>query len=110
MRHVRLLGCAALTLAALSLAGRPAAQAPGGTPLKPVDPVEAIIDAFGAHDIVALDEGRHRNEQAHRLRLRLVRHPSFAGRVNDIVVEFGNARYQAVMDRYLRGEDVPAAE
>ena len=31
----------------------------------------------------------------------------FAERVNDIVVEFGNARYQEVIDRYIAGENVP---
>jgi hypothetical protein len=110
MHHVRMLGCVALTIGALALAGSAGAQAPGGTPLKPIEPVEAIIDAFDAHDIVALDEGRHRNEQAHHLRLKLIRHRAFAGRVDDIVVEFGNARYQAVMDRYVRGEHVPVDE
>lgn len=29
------------------------------------------------------------------------------GRVNDIVVEFGNARYQDAIDRYISGENVP---
>jgi hypothetical protein len=79
-------------------------------PTTPVEPVRAILDALASHDIVALDEGRHGNEQAHRLRLALLRHPGFAGTVNDIVVEFGNARYQDVMDRYIRGDDVPSQE
>jgi hypothetical protein len=30
--------------------------------------------------------------------------------MNDIVVEFGNSRYQDVMDRFVRGEDVPHAQ
>lgn len=77
---------------------------------KPVDPIEAILDAFTSHDVVALDEGRHGNEPGHNLRLKLIRHPSFPLNVNDIVVEFGSARYQEVMDRYVRGEDVPAGE
>ena len=83
---------------------------PPERPIKPVEPVEAILAAFDAHDIVALDEGRHGNEQGHQLRLRLIRHAAFAGRVNDLVVEFGNARYQPLMDRYIRGEDVAGVE
>jgi hypothetical protein len=110
MGRVRLFGCVALTIGLMSLAGRADAQAPSGTGLTPIDPVAAIIDAFRSHDLVALDEGQHRNEQAHHLRLKLIRQRSFADRVNDIVVEFGNARYQAVMDRYVRGENVPADE
>lgn len=79
-------------------------------PIMPVEPVGAILGAFESHDIVALDEGRHGNEQGHELRLRLIRHTAFARRVNDIVVEFGSARYQPLMDRYIRGEDVAADE
>jgi hypothetical protein len=103
-----------LTLGAGTLVGpdcvfaqKPAAAA---KPIKPVEPVRGILAAFEAHDIVALDEGRHGNEQAHQLRLKLIRHPTFARNVNDIVVEFGSARYQELMDRYVRGEDIPAGE
>jgi hypothetical protein len=39
----------------------------------------------------------------------LVRNPRFAGAVNDIVVETGNALYQDVMDRFVNGESVPEA-
>ena len=38
----------------------------------------------------------------------VLRHPDVPGVVNDIVVEFGNARYQAVVDEYIAGGDVPA--
>jgi hypothetical protein len=31
---------------------------------------------------------------------------STAGTVNDVVVEWGNARYQDVIDRFVRGEEV----
>ena len=36
--------------------------------------------------------------------------PRFATVVNDIVVEFGSSRYQAVMDRFVSGGEVPYAE
>ena len=101
-------GCVGLVLGVMALSANASAQAPVRAEPKPVDPVEAIIDAFASHDIVALDEGSHRNEQAHQLRLKLIRHKSFPHRVNDIAVEFGSARSQAGMDRYIRGEDVPA--
>jgi len=77
-------------------------------PATPVEPVAAIIDALRSHDIVALDEGAHDNEQSHALRLALIRHPALIGTVNDIVVEFGSARYQDVIDRFVRGEPVDA--
>lgn len=75
-----------------------------------IEPISGILDAFGSHQIVALGEGLHGNTQGHAFRLALIRDPRFAAVVNDIVVEFGSARYQAVMDRFVSGGDVPGAE
>lgn len=75
-------------------------------PAVPIEPIAAIIDAFRTHNVVALGEP-HGNEQGHAFRLALIRDPRFAATVNDIVVECGNARYQDLMDRFIRGEDVP---
>jgi hypothetical protein len=77
------------------------------TSATPVDPIAGIIDAFRTRTVVALGEGGHGNEQAHRFRLALVRDARFAAVVNDIVVESGSARYQEVMDRFVGGGDVP---
>ncbi len=74
----------------------------------PVAAVDAVLDAFRTHSIVALGDGiLHGDETAYQFRLRLVRDPRFAATVNDIVVEFGSARYQDVIDRFTRGEQVP---
>ena len=74
----------------------------------PVPAVDAVLDAFRTHAIVALGEGvTHGDETAYQFRLRLVRDPRFAETVNDIVVELGSARYQDVIDRFTRGEHVP---
>jgi hypothetical protein len=59
---------------------------------------------------VALSEGPHNNQKGHEFRLALVRDPRFGRLVNDVVVEFGNSRYQAVMDRFTEGADVPYRE
>lgn len=75
-------------------------------PATPLEPIAAILDAFRSHSVVALGEGSHGNEQGHAFRLRLIRDRRFAAVVNDIVVEFGSARYQEVMDRFTRGEAV----
>jgi len=72
----------------------------------PVDPIEGVLDAFESHELVALDEGDHGNDRGHAFRLALLRDPRFAAIVDDIVVEFGSARYQAVMDRFVQGEAV----
>jgi len=77
-------------------------------PAVPLDPIAAILDMLRAHDIVALDEGAHRNEQSHAVRLALLRHTRFPEVVDDIVVEFGNAAYQQLIDRFVQGHDVAA--
>jgi hypothetical protein len=91
------------------LAGAAASQAadPHQRPALPREPIAAILEAGAARPIVALSEGQHWNEQGHRLRLALLRHPRFTEVFDDIVVECGSARYQGVMDRFLAGEDVP---
>src|SRR5215510_9040035 len=87
----------------------PAPAVPPG-PAVPVEAFSAIFDAFKTHPIVALGEGPHGNEQGHAFRLALIRDPRFAATVNDIVVEFGSARYQELMDRFVAGADVPDDE
>lgn len=74
----------------------------------PQPPVAGLIDAFRDHAIVALAEGAgHGDLRGHDLRVSLVNDARFADTVNDIVVEFGNARYQDVIDRFVAGEDIP---
>ena len=86
------------------LAGAQSAVA--GIPAVPIEPITGILEMFKTHDVVALSEGNHGNEQGHAFRLSLIRDPRFAAAVNDIVVEFGNAHYQAVIDRFVQGEPV----
>lgn len=86
-----------------------AAGGKGGAELRdavPREPVDAILAAFQSHPLVALGDD-HGNEQIHAFRLALIREPRFAATVNDIVVEFGSAQYQDVMDRFVEGADVP---
>jgi hypothetical protein len=75
-------------------------------PAIPIDPVTAILDAFQSHSIVAVGDGGHGWEQGHAFRLALIRDPRFPATVNDIAVEFGNSRYQDLMDQFTRGENV----
>lgn len=75
----------------------------------PQEAISGVLTAFQDHSLVALDEGNHRNEQGHAFRLSLIRDSRFPDIVNDIVVEFGNARYQDIVDSFVRGEDVPDA-
>jgi len=74
-------------------------------PLTPRPAAEYITEAFDRYPLVALSE-MHGNAESKDFFARLIRHPGFAGTVNDIVIEFGNARYQDVVDRYIGGEAV----
>jgi hypothetical protein len=78
-------------------------------PAVPLEPVAAVLDAFRTFSIVGLGEP-HGNEQAHSFRLALLRDPRFSAIVDDIVVEFGSAKYQDVIDRFVRGDAVPDQE
>jgi hypothetical protein len=75
----------------------------------PLDPVDAILDAFKTHQVVTLPGG-HAGNELHGLLLKVIRDPRFPTIVNDVVVEFGSARYQDLMDRFVRGEEIPDAE
>jgi hypothetical protein len=70
------------------------------------DPVQGILKLFETYRIVMFGE-IHGCRQEYDLLTKLVSAPGFAGRVNDIVLEFGNGRYQDVVDRYISGENVP---
>jgi hypothetical protein len=93
-----------LTVTAPAAAGRPAEPDP-----RPEDAVRGIVRAFGRHPVVAVGEA-HWLRQAGDFYRALVKDPAFQERVNDIVIEFGTPRHQALLDRYVAGEEVPAAE
>lgn len=65
----------------------------------------AILQAFQTHDIVLFGE-MHGNQQEYAWLCQLVNNPAFDDRVDDIVVEFGNARYQDIVDRYIAGDNI----
>jgi hypothetical protein len=83
------------------LAGQDAARAS----LIPVDAVTGVLAAFQTHDIVALPDA-HGNAESHAFRLALIRDPRLAATIDDVIIELGNARYQDIADRYVRGEAV----
>jgi len=76
---------------------------------KPTKAVEGIIGLFDRFPIVALGE-MHWNRTQHDFIVSLIEHPTFPDKVNDIVVEFGSAKYQNMMDKYIAGETVPHTE
>lgn len=88
------------------------APAPAPPPLAAgaVSPgVEGVLDAFKTHPLVGLGDA-HGMAQEMDFYAAVVRHPRFAAEVGNLVVEFGGAAHQAVIDRYLAGEPVPYVE
>lgn len=67
--------------------------------------VQYITSAFKTHSVVALSE-LHGCVESFTFFTTLVRDPAFHAARADIVVEFGNARFQDVADRYVAGEEV----
>jgi hypothetical protein len=68
--------------------------------------LDVIVDAFDTHALVAVGEA-HGNVCDHEFRLSLIRDARLFARIDDVVVEFGNARYQEVLDRFVAGERIP---
>jgi hypothetical protein len=75
----------------------------------PVNGVAGILDAFASVPLVAFGE-THRLQEEFDFLTALLHHPAFPDTVDDVVVEFGNALHQPLVDRFVAGEPVAAAE
>ena len=104
--RILLLLLAAFAIESLHLNGQ---TKPKGRHPNPRPAIEAILDAFNSYEVVGMSEA-HRNKDEDDFILTLIRTPAFLSKVNDIAVECGNSRYQPILDRYIAGEDIPAAE
>jgi hypothetical protein len=83
----------------------PSAQEAARPRATPIEPIGAIADVFRSHQIVAFADA-HGNREMLAFGLAVVRDARVRAVINDVVIENGNARYQDVMDRYVRGENV----
>lgn len=92
---------AAVVIVSCSLAGLASSGRRQGPEIQPA--VAFLASAVQRHSLVAIGE-HHGSTETRDLLAALLRHPGVPGAVNDIVVEFGNARYQAAMDAYIAGE------
>jgi hypothetical protein len=68
--------------------------------------VDAVLAAFEPAWVVALGEN-HGHLEFHELVIRLLEDPRASEVIDDIAVEWGNALYQDVVDRYVGGGEVP---
>jgi hypothetical protein len=96
---------ALLSVACLSAGAHSGQRLPAAVRL---DPIEGIADAFKTHQVVMLPGG-HGSKPFHDLLLSLARDQRIQAVVNDIVVEFGSSRYQDLMDRFMRGDEIADA-
>jgi len=96
------------SIVVLCLASSALAQSAGSTPQPTSHETvsQSLLAVFGTHPLVALGE-RHDSKQDRELEMNLLRHPGFADKVQNIVLECGNSMYQGTLDRYVDGEDIP---
>ncbi len=77
--------------------------------VQPIAAVDAVLNAFDDHPIVALSE-MHGMQEEHDFIQRLLRDASFPDRVDAVVMEGGNALYQDLLDGYIIVGDVPLSD
>jgi hypothetical protein len=68
--------------------------------LRPINAVEALIKQMEYFPLIALGEV-HQLQEFYDFLTALLYHPLFSEKITDIVVEFGNARYQEIADQFL---------
>lgn len=97
-----------ITLVAVALASQIAfgKLTPWSPEPQPKPAMDAILALFDRYPVVALGMS-HRQQDEADFSLDLIRDPRFAAKVNDLVVECGNALYQPMLDRYIEGGEVP---
>jgi hypothetical protein len=79
------------------------AQALGAPTVIPA--VDGILNAFENHPLVGIADD-HNSAQEEDFYAALVRDPRFSAEVGNVVVEFGGATHQDIVDRYLDGQQV----
>ena len=67
--------------------------------------IAEIAKQFDKHPLIMIGE-LHRSEEIHAFLQQMLRDPAFICRADDIVVEFGNSRLQALADTYVSGGNV----
>lgn len=77
---------------------------------RPRDARQAVLDAFDDHQVVGGFSASHGNKDVDDFLLDLVRDPELPSRVDDIVIECGNALHQDVLDSYTAGTNVPVSQ
>ncbi|KAB8188466.1 hypothetical protein FH608_044350 [Nonomuraea phyllanthi] len=95
-------GTAAGGLLTTSSSGRSAGSSAGRADVVTRGLTQAVLAAFEHHRLVALGESHGRQEHGDAQQM-LLADPRLPHVVDDIVVEFGNAMYQPIVDRFVAG-------
>jgi hypothetical protein len=66
------------------------------------DAIADIAKQFDTHAVIQIGE-LHRGLQTHMFLQQMLRDPRFVCRIDDVAVEFGNSRLQALADTYVSG-------
>lgn len=99
-----------VSLFAFSMAVGSPVSAIGGNAAPAISPaVDGIFSAFKTHPLVGIAD-QHGLAQELDFYAAVVRDPRFAANVGNVVVEFGGAAHQDVIDRYVAGKPVPYRE
>jgi hypothetical protein len=93
-------GLLAKVVATAALIASGCGESSGAAGLERVDAFDGVIEAVRGHSLVALGE-YHQMQEWHDFMHQLLEREAFVAAVDDLVVEFGNALYQPVADRYL---------
>lgn len=76
-------------------------------PAAPQEGIPFVLDAFDYHSLVAVAD-YHGMQELHNFIQALIHSPQFSEKATEIVVEWGNSRYQDIADRYLvEGAPIP---
>jgi len=97
---VALVSAATLNVTSLAEAQTPSRAAPTVRPA-----IDAILAAFETHPLVGIGDA-HNLAQEEDFFAALIRDPRFAKEVGNVVVEFGTATHQDILDRFINGASV----
>lgn len=78
--------------------------------MKLINAEDYIIQTFQKCNIIGLGEGRHHLENSHQFFQKMFDNKKIQETVNIVIVEFANAAYQDILDKYIFGEEVKVDE
>jgi hypothetical protein len=85
----------------IAAGGSAASGSDGGhDELRPVNGIRAVLNAMDRYPLLGIGDN-HMCEQSHVFLRSLVQYRAVQDKINDIVVEFGNALYQDTADRFF---------